>query len=50
MTAGSVRAFNGWTTTSFASQGGTGGSDCGIPANTTTAAIVVNFTEIGSVV
>ena len=46
MTAGSVRAFNGWTTTSFASQGGTGGSDCGIPANTTTAAIVVNFTVV----
>ena len=45
MPAGSTRAFNAWTTTSFTSQGGLN-SDCGIPANTNTAAIVVYFTVV----
>ena len=46
MAAGSTRAFNAWTTTNFASQGGTNSSNCGIPANTNTAAIVVYFTVV----
>ena len=46
MAAGSVRAFNGWTGTNFAGQGGSGGSNCNIPAANTTAAIVVNFTVV----
>ena len=45
LAAGSARAFNAWTTTNFASQGGTS-SDCGIPANTNTAAIAVYFTVV----
>lgn len=46
MAAGSTRSFNGWTASNFASQGGEGGSNCNIPAATTTAAIVVNFTVV----
>ena len=46
MVAGSVRTFNGWTATNFASQGGDGSSNCNIPATTDTAAIVVNFTIV----
>jgi hypothetical protein len=44
--ANSARSFNGWTTTNFASQGGDGVSNCNIPANTDTAAIVINFTIV----
>ena len=46
MGAGSTRAFNAWTTTNFASQGGTSSSNCGIPTTTDTAAIVVYFTVV----
>lgn len=46
MPADSVRSFNGWTTTNFANQGGLNNSDCNIPANTDTAAIVVYFTVV----
>ena len=46
MAADSIRAFNGWTATNFAGQGGSGGSNCNIPAANTTAAIVVNFTVV----
>ena len=46
MAAGSTRPFNGWTTTNFAGQGGTSSSNCNIPANTNTAAIVVYFTVV----
>ncbi|MEO6292949.1 MAG: hypothetical protein ABIO88_10070, partial [Burkholderiaceae bacterium] len=46
MAAGSIRPFFGWTATNFASQGGASGSNCNIPANTNTAAIVVNFTVV----
>ena len=46
MAAGTVRAFNAWTTTNFASQGGTSSSNCGIPTTTDTAAIVVYFTVV----
>ena len=46
MIANSTRGFNGWTQTNFASQGGTSASNCGIPANTSTAAIVVYFTVV----
>jgi hypothetical protein len=44
MTAGSIRGFNGWGS-NFATQGGAA-SNCNIPANTDTAAIVVNFTVV----
>jgi hypothetical protein len=46
MAAGSTRAFNAWTTTNFASQGGISTSNCGIPTTTDTAAIVVYFTVV----
>jgi hypothetical protein len=46
MLTGSTRAFNAWTTTNFASQGGTSSSNCGIPTTTDTAAIVVYFTVV----
>ena len=46
MAAKSTRAFNAWTTTNFASQGGTNTSNCGIPTSTNTAAIVVYFTVV----
>jgi hypothetical protein len=45
MAAFSVRSFNGWTTTNFANQGGLN-SNCNIPADTNTAAIVVYFTVV----
>ena len=45
MPAGSVRSFNGWTATNFANQGGNS-SNCNIPANTNTAAVVVYFTVV----
>jgi hypothetical protein len=45
MPAGIARAFNAWTTTNFTNQGGLS-SDCGIPANTNTAAIAVYFTVV----
>ena len=45
MAAGSVRSFNGWTVTDFVNQGGLS-SNCNIPANTNTAAIVVYFTVV----
>jgi hypothetical protein len=45
MAAGLVRSFNAWTTTNFTNQGGLS-SDCNIPANTNTAAIVVYFTVV----
>jgi hypothetical protein len=44
MTAGSIRGFNGWGS-NFATQGGAA-SNCNIPANTDTAAIIVNFTVV----
>jgi hypothetical protein len=46
MAAGSARAFNGWTTTNFSNQGGINNSNCNVPANTNTAAIVVYFTVV----
>lgn len=46
MAAGLTRAFNAWTTTNFASQGGISTSNCGIPTSTDTAAIVVYFTVV----
>ena len=42
--AGSTRGFNGWGA-NFTSQGGAA-SSCNIPANTDTAAIVVNLTVV----
>ena len=45
MVAGSVRTFNGWTATNFASQGGAN-TTCGLRADTNNAAIAVNFTIV----
>jgi len=45
LAAGSTRGFVGWSSTNYASQGGAT-SNCNIPANTDTAAIVVNFTVV----
>lgn len=47
LAAGSTRGFVGWSATNYASQGGAA-SNCNIPANTNTAAIVVNFTVVSS--
>jgi hypothetical protein len=50
LTAGSTRGFRGWgdpliAGNSFTAQGGSS-TTCGIPQNTNTAAIVVNFTSV----
>jgi hypothetical protein len=47
LAAGSIRGFNGWGS-NFATQGGAA-SNCGIPATTDTAAIVVNFTVVSPI-
>lgn len=46
LAAGTTHGFKGWSTTNYASQGGAATSNCNIPANTDTAAIVVNFTVV----
>lgn len=46
LAAGSTRGFAGWSLTNYNGQGGTATSNCNIPANTATSAIVVNFTVV----
>lgn len=46
LAAGSTRSFAGWSLTNYSGQGGTTTSNCNIPANTATSAIVVNFTVV----
>jgi hypothetical protein len=46
LSAGSTRSFVGWSLTNYASQGGATTSNCNIPTNTDTAAMVVNFTVV----
>jgi hypothetical protein len=46
LAAGSTRSFAGWSATNYSGQGGAPSSNCNIPANTATSAIVVNFTVV----